>query len=106
MLVSVAMEPNAESAPSPGPPQQAAGPRSRARIVAFVAIWVVVGLVFAEIAARVFVPPRRERILPHQHLGRVRAPGYSPTYIGLLDGKPFVMHIDEHGFRSRMATVG
>lgn len=81
--------------PSPRPPLS---PRRRAL---FLAILLGVALLAAELAARALTEAPRPLFLAHPYVRRVRTPGMALPLRSPLDGREFVVTIDDHGFRSR-----
>lgn len=83
------------SSPSPRP---RLSPRRKAL---FVALLLGVALVAAELAARALTEAPRPLFLAHPYVRRVRNPGMALPLRSPLDGREFVVTIDDHGFRSR-----
>lgn len=74
---------------------------ARRRVAAFVGVWLVIGLVVAEVAVRLLDRPPPAPYLDHPYLRRVRSPSVDLDLVDPFERRPFVLHVDGHGFRSR-----
>ncbi len=87
-----------------GPRGPSGGRRTGARRwrrVAFLGLVLACTAVVGELAARALLGEPTAGIVAHPYLRRVRAPGSSQTLLDPWTRRPFVLHVDEHGFRCR-----
>lgn len=88
----------AASSASGDPPALALG---KGRIALFVAVWLLIGAVVAEVGIRLTQEEPAPGYYQHPHLRRVRGPEAHQRLVNQWTGKPYTIHVDAHGFRCR-----